>query len=400
MSLADFTPDPDATFHLLIVGDASVTTTRIEPHLEAVARQLSVRGISSSYSNTLIDASHRLEQTTFDVIVLDLDLPDTQGLDSLASLLDRHRQTPVVVLTDTDDGTGPRALRRGAIDFLPKDAIDPDRLARTLRHATERHRRETSLRTRMAELDRMLTIGTLASGVAHEINNPLAFLTGNVQYTRGLLAEALETTPPSPIADAQLNDGLEALDDALEGCRRVRSVVRDLHNLTTGRNDDAFTIEVIALGDALNPSLNIARNEIEKRARLIVDLGAPPPVIGNESKLGQVFLNLLVNAAQALPPDNPAGNEVRLTTTIREAYVSVSVSDTGSGIPDEHLPHIFDPFYSTKDSEVGTGLGLAICHRIIEVIGDDIEVDTERGQGTTFNVLLPLADKWYEKACD
>ncbi len=258
--------------------------------------------------------------------------------------------------------------------------------------ATERLDLQLNQADVAAEMDRIITIGILAAGVAHEINNPLSFVGGNLQFALRLLEEQAAGEVPAPI-EATLTEVADALHDALEGSRRVRDVVRDLHRLAGGSDSGEFTIEPVSVTDSLKTSLNIARKHIERRAQLRVDLDELPMVLGNESKLGQVFLNLLVNAAQAIAPGDVAHNEVRVRTEHRDGDVIVSISDTGRGIADEHMAHIFEPFFTTKPTGEGTGLGLAISHSIIAMLSGEIEVATTPGTGTTFRVVLPTVDK-------
>jgi CheY-like chemotaxis protein/anti-sigma regulatory factor (Ser/Thr protein kinase) len=136
----------------------------------------------------------------------------------------------------------------------------------------------------------------------------------------------------------------------------------------------------------------MAQNEIRHRARLIKDYRQVPPVDANESHIGQVILNLIVNAAQSIPEGHAGENQIRVgTRTSDRGGVVIEVADTGSGIAPENLARIFDPFFSTKPAGVGTGLGLAICKRIVDELGGQIEVESEVGKGTTFRVLLPAA---------
>jgi CheY-like chemotaxis protein len=142
----------------------------------------------------------------------------------------------------------------------------------------------------------------------------------------------------------------------------------------------------------LRSALGVAANALRHRAQVEVALAPVPPVLASEHRLGQVFLNLLVNAAQAIPDGHPAGNRVRVVADAADdGRVRVEISDTGSGIPPEILPRIFDPFFTTKPVGVGTGLGLAICHGIVTALGGGIEVESEVGEGATFRVTLPIA---------
>ncbi|AEI65826.1 PAS domain S-box protein [Corallococcus macrosporus] len=241
---------------------------------------------------------------------------------------------------------------------------------------TERYQ----MQARLMLAQRMASVGTLAAGVAHEINNPLAYLTANLAFAREELASAMPRLAEC-VASAQA-----ALAEAQQGADRVRSIVRDLK--TFSRVDSAESAEV-DVRQVLESTLNLATTEIRHRARLVKQLDAVPTVVGNESRLGQVFLNLLVNAAQAIPAGTPERHEIRVVTRLSgNGRVCVEVSDTGAGIAKDHLPRLFDPFFTTKEPGVGTGLGLSICHSLVTALGGEIHVTSEPGKGSTFQVLL------------
>ncbi|ATB46746.1 PAS domain S-box protein [Corallococcus macrosporus] len=241
---------------------------------------------------------------------------------------------------------------------------------------TERYQ----MQARLMLAQRMASVGTLAAGVAHEINNPLAYLTANLAFAREELASAMPRLAEC-VASAQA-----ALAEAQQGADRVRSIVRDLK--TFSRVDSAESAEV-DIRQVLESTLNLATTEIRHRARLVKQLDAVPTVVGNESRLGQVFLNLLVNAAQAIPAGTPERHEIRVVTRLSgDGRVCVEVSDTGAGIAKDHLPRLFDPFFTTKEPGVGTGLGLSICHSLVTALGGEIHVTSEPGKGSTFQVLL------------
>ena len=250
----------------------------------------------------------------------------------------------------------------------------------TISDVTERNRLKASL----ALADRMASVGTLAAGVAHEMNNPLTYVTANLAHARDLIRKtaALRGAPPDVASLVeQLRD---ALDDALQGADRVARIVKDLK--TFSRDDERS--QPVDARAALESALQLARGEIKRRARIARDLQDVPLVDGSESRLGQVFLNLLVNAAQAIPDGAPERNEIRLSSRLHQGWVEIAVEDTGCGIPREALGRIFDPFFTTKPVGTGTGLGLSICHEIVASYGGEIGVESEVGQGTRFTVRL------------
>ncbi len=234
-----------------------------------------------------------------------------------------------------------------------------------------------ALEAQLLFADRMTSMGTLAAGVAHEINNPLAFILSNLEYVRDELARL--SPPPQGL--------LVALDETREGADRVREIVRDLK--TFSRQDDP-PAEPVDLRPVVRSALNLANNEIRHRARVALELGPVPLVRGSAHRLGQVLLNLLINAAQAMEPGQANHNLVRVVTrTGEDGRAVVEVRDTGSGIAPEHVARIFDPFFTTKPVGTGTGLGLAVCHGIVSGLGGEIQVETEQGKGTTMRVVFP-----------
>ncbi len=251
----------------------------------------------------------------------------------------------------------------------------PARLA-AIRDLTEVQRMQASL----AFADRMASVGTLAAGVAHEINNPLSFVTLGLEHAIGLL----DRDAPTP---SDVRAAVDTLRDAEVGAQRVQAIVGDLKSFS--RADDETTAPV-ELRPIIAYAARMATVEIKHRAQLIIDVGELPPVAGNETRLGQVFLNLLVNAAHAIPHGAADRNEIAVRAHVEGTAVVVVVTDTGSGIPSELIGRIFEPFVSTKS--YGTGLGLAISHGIVTRLGGRIAVTSTVGVGTTFRVELPIAN--------
>jgi PAS domain S-box-containing protein len=233
---------------------------------------------------------------------------------------------------------------------------------------------------RLLATDRMVSVGTLAAGVAHEINNPLAFLLTNLTYAAEALATGGAAQPLGPV--------LEALQEAVEGAERVREIVRDLKAFA--RSDDRGRAPV-DVERVLETAVKMAWNEIRHRARLVKRFGRVPPVLADEARLGQVFLNLVLNAVQAIPEGDVPGNTIELSTRLEGERVVAEVRDTGPGIPEAVRPHLFTPFFTTKPAGVGTGLGLYLCRDIVGALGGTIEALSPEAGGTVLRVTLPAA---------
>ena len=232
--------------------------------------------------------------------------------------------------------------------------------------------------------DRLASMGRLAAGVGHEINNPLAYVVSNLKYIHN---ELNRTEAPTPEERHEL---LTAVVDAREGAERVRVIVQDLKTLS--RPDEASNAPV-DLGAVVRSAVKVAAHELRRRARVVEDVQDVPQVLGHPARLGQVFLNLLINAAHSIPEGNAEAHVIRVVARrgAHDRVVEVEVSDTGCGIAPEHLERIFDPFFTTKPVGEGTGLGLSVCHSILRGMGATIRVESQLGRGTTFHLVLPAA---------
>jgi PAS domain S-box-containing protein len=245
---------------------------------------------------------------------------------------------------------------------------------------------EIESRKQLIQADRLASLGMLAAGVAHEINNPTAFISLGVQQL-GRLASQIpeESGDPANTIRQRMSDVIEELAD---GVQRIVQIVGEL-KLFARIPESAFSTPV-DINRLITSALTLARSELRNRARVDLDLGDLPPLPGDHARLGQVFVNLLINAAQAIPPGDEERNRILVRTRAFDGYVQVDVSDTGVGIPRENLMRIFDPFFTTKAPGEGTGLGLAISFDLVKRAGGTIDVESEVGRGTTFNVKLPV----------
>ncbi len=266
---------------------------------------------------------------------------------------------------------------------------------------------ELEVQARLAQSDRLVSIGMMAAGVAHEINNLLTYVLNNVEVLAQDLPLVLDAlswcrahiarNAPADTADVLghvgglLDRGLsedlvDSATEAVDGARRVQHIVRDM-KMFAKVDDDSF-VEV-PINAALESAINIAHGEIKRRARLVKDLGDVPGIFASEGRLCQVFLNLLINAAQAIVEGDALGNEILVRTWADAGDVFAEVRDTGCGISTEHRGRLFDPFFTTKARGVGSGLGLALSQNIIKEYGGSIEVHSAPGEGSRFIVRLP-----------
>lgn len=241
------------------------------------------------------------------------------------------------------------------------------------------------VQNQLVHTERLAAVGTLAAGVAHEINNPLAYVLLNLQY---LIREV-----PKYSADAgRVEHLLERLREARHGAERVVSIVKDLRAFS--RVDDEH-LGPVDLRRVLLSAIKVARAQLGERGQIVEKFASSRAAFGNATRLEQVFLNLLINAIQSLVGSNAETNRVfvrsRDESRASHDFVIVEITDNGSGISPENLTRIFDPFFTTKPVGLGTGLGLPICNSIVNRMGGDIEVTSAVGSGTTVSVALPVA---------
>jgi PAS domain S-box-containing protein len=259
------------------------------------------------------------------------------------------------------------------------------------------HRRELESQLRLA--DRLASVGLLAAGVAHEINNPLGYVIANLQLMNqrvsSIEAEVRRTASDAlsedmrrscDIVTEHVRELVKMLEISREGADKVRVIVGDLKALS--RADDGPP-ELLDVRWALDSTLSLTRHEVARYASLVREYGDVPLVQASSARLGQVFLNLIVNAVQAFGTTKDAAQEIRIRTlTDDEERAVVEIADNGPGIAAHILPRVFDPFFTTKPAGVGTGLGLSICQAIVSGLGGQISIRSEVGRGTTVRVAL------------
>jgi signal transduction histidine kinase len=348
---------------------------------EALGEALAASGhtVISAVDGT--DGLRQMRACRPDVVVLDLMMPRFDGWQfRLAQRNDPMLAvTPVVVISASSSATAEAV----DADLYLKKPLD----AKTLLHAIDDVINANTRRlepANVAQTERLAALGTMAAGLAHEINNPLT-------YVLLQLAQAIRLLPALANDDNRARvDQVETLvRGSLEGAERIRSIMAGVRSFS--RSDDV-SMKLVDVRVPLDAALKLVMNEIRHRARLVKNYTDPPLVMANEGRLGQVFLNLITNAVQAISEGDSQAHEIRLSAGADEAGdLVVEISDTGEGIPPHLQARIFEPYFSTKPIGQGTGLGLSISHSIISSFDGKITVASEVGRGTTFRIVLPAA---------
>ncbi len=238
---------------------------------------------------------------------------------------------------------------------------------------TEQRRLESQL----VATERLASLGRLAASVGHEINNPLTYVLGNLELvTRAVRSGQIPHDLP------------EMLDAALSGAEQVRRIVEDLRLFAQRKSEVLVPVDLRAVVDSC---VRMTGGELRHRAQIVVAFEDIPMVLGSEPRLAQVITNLLLNAAHALPRGAAETHSVKLVASHDETHVELCIEDTGEGIPPEHLPHLFEPFYTTRTERGGTGLGLAICRTLMAAQNGEIHITSEPGKGTSVTLRMPIA---------
>ena len=370
------------TLSALIVEDAAEDAV-------LVVRELRRGGFDVSFErvDTAQAMSSALARQPWDVVISDYTMPQFSAPAALAVLKERKLDLPFIIVSGTvNEDIAVAALHAGAHDFMSKAKLGRlvPAIERELRAATLRVQQKR-MQAQLMVSERMASMGTLAAGVAHEINNPLACVMANLDLAAGELEERARELGLT----AEFGAIREELEDAREASDRIRNIVGNLKIFSRSEDDKTGPVDIQRV---MESTLRMAGNEIRHRARLVTNYGKTPLVEANESRLGQVFLNMIVNAAQAIEDGRAEKNEIRISTSMDVGGGAVvEIADTGAGMPPDVLRQLFSPFFTTKPVGVGTGLGLYICHGIVTGFGGSIEVRSEVGQGTAFRISLPPA---------
>jgi signal transduction histidine kinase len=342
-------------------------------------------------ANSGQQALELMARQQFALLIADQRMPGMSGVEVLEHARTEWPEVVRILITaysDFHDATA--AINRGQVQrFLRKPWV-MEELRANLAEALQVYRtsqRVKALELRLRETERVYALGVVAAGIAHELRNPITAVATNLSLMREEITGILNGLPSaSPIAES-LRQMTLLLADTREGVQRITDITRGVE-LSQRRRDAENHAD---FNDVIRLTLASLRGELRMRAEVRCDLELLPPVRGSRTKLGQVVLNLLVNALQSLPERPRTDNRVGITLRREGRQARLDVEDNGCGIAEADLEKVFDPFFTTK-ADGGTGLGLAISRRIVEEVGGIIQMTSERERGTRFSVYVPLAE--------
>lgn len=340
------------------------------------------------------EANVLLQEQSFDCLLVDVNLPRQNGMEFLQSVQHQFGKNcpPIILMTASDSrDVGVVALKGGADDFLTKDSLHEHLLRATILDAIQKRAVEHAREQRELE-SRMRSLGQLAAGIAHELNNPAAYVRVNLDVLEEALQAALQSAQEAPLSRADVEQHLRLVQECSEGLERMTTIVSELQSFTKSGPSSS---EPVHLDDVVRSSARFLAAHLRSVRRVDVDLGAPPPVIGSHRRLVQVVVNLLTNAIDAANPDEP---HLRISTRSSEGQVELRVEDNGPGIPPALRERIFEPFFTTKGPGQGTGLGLSLCCEYVTQAGGTLTVETSPLGGAKFRISLPMAARRFPTA--
>ncbi|OGQ96633.1 MAG: hypothetical protein A2521_08270 [Deltaproteobacteria bacterium RIFOXYD12_FULL_57_12] len=356
------------------------------------------------------------------MVITDYNMPNMDGFELIRNIRerqDRHELSIIGVSAEESKEISAQFLKYGANDFLAKPFNHEEFYCRVtqsielIENTNELHEAYERLKVsqlQMLQQEKMASVGQLAAGVAHEINNPMGFITSNIGTLKKYLDKLVEFVALQDRVLAELGatdkvrddrrrlkidyvveDINDLINESADGASRVITIVK---NLKTFSRIDQAEQQSVNMNDCLENTINVVWNELKYKSTVLREYGELPQTKCYPQQLSQVFMNLLVNAVQAIDKQG----EIRLRTWAEAGAVCVAISDTGSGIPEKNLPRLFEPFFTTKETGKGTGLGLSIVYEIVKKHQGEIDVESKVGTGTTFTVRIPIAPEKQEPA--
>ncbi|RYZ02798.1 MAG: hybrid sensor histidine kinase/response regulator [Myxococcales bacterium] len=336
------------------------------------------------------EALSHLRREEVGVIVADQRMPGTSGVELLERVRVEYPDTVRLLITAyTDVQAAVAAINRGRVRRYLRKPWEPEELRAELTDALDVYamsRKLSALEVRLRETERVYALGVVAASIAHEMKNPMQWVTNSLSFAQRELRRLAEQPLASSIKQ-QLEEVEASLTDTRTGVDRVVDIVRGVEMPT---RSDSGQLRPTDLAEVLRLGLRLVSGELMRCASLELDVTCAPKVRASSTKLGQVVLNLIVNAMQAVATRPRSENVISVRLRMEDAWSVLEVADNGPGIPEDDRLRIFDPFFTSKVG-VGTGLGLAISRRIVEEIGGSLTAGRdERLGGASFVVRLPL----------
>jgi signal transduction histidine kinase len=353
--------------------------------LSIMSERMKARGMDVSTAASAKEAIQLAGAESFDAIILDLQMPEMDGLEALKALKAINPELQVILLTGhATIEKGVEAMKLGAMDLMEKPA-DLKTLAEKIKKAQAKKmilvekQTEEKMKEQKIEAGKLTSVGELASGIAHEINNPIAIMVEEAGWLSDLLNDEDLGNPQN------LEEFRRALNQIKAQGGRCKDITHKL--LFFAKKTDSRVREVL-INDIIMEIVSISEERVkDSNIKIVMKLDPElPKVPASPSEMHQVLLNLINNAIDAI---GTGGGSIEITSRRNGEYVTIDVADTGQGIPDALMNRIFDPFFTTKPVGKGTGLGLSICYGIIKKMGGDITLNSSVGMGTTFHVHLP-----------
>lgn len=368
-----------------------------------------------------VEAWNHLIETKARIVLTDWMMPEMNGLELCRKIRDAEFSEYIYIIVVTANERKQDAIegfKAGADDYITKPIFPEELLARIRsgQRIIDLEDRNKKVAMQLFQADKMASVGQLAAGVAHEINNPTGFVNSNLKTLSGYIEDisrlmerysdlvkqieerdGLDKHAPELLQAAEAIRGLERdydieylsediadiIKDSMEGTERIKKIVADMKEFAHPGQD---TMKMVDINDGLESTLNVIRNEIKYKADVVTDYGELPPVLCYPQQLNQVFMNILVNAAQAIEERG----EIHISTSFSGTSVEIRIRDNGCGISKENLTRIFDPFFTTKEVGKGTGLGMNVAYNIVQKHNGTIDVESEPEKGTQFTVRIPV----------
>ena len=410
---------------ILLIDDEPQILKTVKRYIEADGYRI----LTAKDGNTGLDI---FREKRPQLIITDVKMPGLSGLDVLKQIKAIDKNAEVIVVTGHGDmEISVEALRLDASDFIAKP-VDMELLQLSIARAVEKRKMRNQIKKYTENLEKLLkdktkeiknsqamlmqseklaSIGQLAAGVAHEINNPVGFISSNLdtmhEYIKDFkkilkkyqtihfiegknkqtFLEEVKAMEEDIDVEYILEDIEQIFQESNEGIERVKNIVVDLKDFAHIDKGEKLFYDI---NKGIESTLNIVWNELKYKAELVKDLGKIPEIECYPQQINQVIMNFLTNAAQAIDEWGKIEIKTGLISDKGKNFITVTVKDTGCGIPEENLSKIFDPFFTTKDVGKGTGLGLNISFKVIEKHNGEIKVKSKVGQGTTFIIKLPV----------